>query len=43
LRSDFLVVDRELPVNYSIVHYRPEQNFFTASLISLPRKVSHAD
>jgi GntR family transcriptional regulator len=43
LRSDFLVTDRDLPVNYSIVHYRPEQHFFTASLISLPRKVSHAD
>lgn len=36
LRSDFLVSDGDQPVNYSIVHYRAEQNFFSASLISLP-------
>ncbi|GAC1314898.1 MAG: GntR family transcriptional regulator [Chloroflexota bacterium] len=36
LRSDFLVGDGARPVNYSVVHYRPDRTFFTASLISLP-------
>jgi GntR family transcriptional regulator len=42
LRSDFVVQAGATPCNYSVVHYRPEHTFFTATLISVPTLAGRA-